>query len=197
MHKLSSSIGPRSQQGFTLVELMIVIVILGVLVTIAIPNMIGMQDRARVASVKANGRALQITVESFQIDRNRYPSTIQDLTTHEAYKVLQNPFTRAEGVAGADGMGAWRTNDNGAVGGGRLGATYDDALLSKGLAIYVGLDAEGRATTRFLGNGQNSTRPTVSYMIYACDRGGYPVRKFLLSPGDAPTPEAQRLLSGR
>jgi len=55
----------RDSKGFTLIELMIVVVILGVLAAIAIPNFISMQDRAREASVKANMHTVQLAIEDF------------------------------------------------------------------------------------------------------------------------------------
>ena len=57
----------RSSKGFTLVELMVVIVIIGLLAAIAIPNFIQMQSRAKEGGVKANMHTFQLAAEDYAI----------------------------------------------------------------------------------------------------------------------------------
>ena len=63
----------RASRGFTLIELLIVVAIIAILATIAIPNFMEAQTRSKVARVKSDLRTLATALESYATDNNAYP----------------------------------------------------------------------------------------------------------------------------
>ena len=67
------------QRGFTLLEVMVVIVILGLLATLVLPRVLGRQDQAMVTKAKADVQALSTALKMYKLDNFTYPSTDQGL----------------------------------------------------------------------------------------------------------------------
>lgn len=62
------------QAGFTLIELLVVVVIIGILASVAIPNFVGAQDKAKNSGVQANVHNVQTALEQFAVDNSgSYP----------------------------------------------------------------------------------------------------------------------------
>ena len=71
-----------SRKGFTILELLIVIAVIGILVGIALPRFKGMQDEGNIARAKGELRMLQTAVESYIIhNNNTAPATLSVLTS--------------------------------------------------------------------------------------------------------------------
>jgi general secretion pathway protein G len=69
----------RRARGFTLLEIMIVVVIIGVMVAMIAPKMLGNVDEARVTKAKADIQALETALTMYKLDNFTYPSTEQGL----------------------------------------------------------------------------------------------------------------------
>lgn len=70
----------RLQAGFTLIEIMVVVVILGILAAIIVPKVIDKPDQARVVRAKQDINAIQSALDLYRLDNGSYPTTDQGLT---------------------------------------------------------------------------------------------------------------------
>ncbi|KFC05164.1 general secretion pathway protein G [Trabulsiella guamensis ATCC 49490] len=68
------------QRGFTLLELMVVIVILGVLASLVVPNLMGNKARADKQKAVSDIVALEGALDMYKLDNHRYPTTEQGLS---------------------------------------------------------------------------------------------------------------------
>ncbi len=69
----------NDSRGFTLIELMVVIVILGILAGLIVPRIMGRPDEARQLKAKVQIESLETTLKLYKLDNGAYPSTEQGL----------------------------------------------------------------------------------------------------------------------
>lgn len=69
----------KQQSGFTLIEVMVVVAILGILATIVMTNVVGKDEQARVTAAKTGLAQISNALEMYKLDNHKYPSTDEGL----------------------------------------------------------------------------------------------------------------------
>jgi general secretion pathway protein G len=78
----------RRQRGFTLVEIMVVVVIIGILGMLVVPKLLGRTGEARVTAARTDISTLMQALKLYKLDNQRYPTTEQGLQA-----LVQKPTT--------------------------------------------------------------------------------------------------------
>ena len=73
------NVSHRLQRGFTLIEIMVVVVIIGILGALVVPKLMGKPQEARITAAKVDISSLMQALKIYKLDNQRYPSTEQGL----------------------------------------------------------------------------------------------------------------------
>lgn len=94
MKKSSTSLYFKS--GFTLIEMLIVMAILALLLTIALPRYFGALEKSRETTLKQNLKVLRVTLDKFYSDKGRYPDVLQELVEYKYLSAVPiDPITES------------------------------------------------------------------------------------------------------
>jgi general secretion pathway protein G len=91
--RATSSKSAFAERGFTLIEIMVVVVIIGLLAAIVAPSLMGNIDQASITRVKGDIRTIETALNLYRLDNFRYPSTdvgLQALVTNPGETVAPN-----------------------------------------------------------------------------------------------------------
>ena len=75
----AAGIATQRTRGFTLVEIMVVVVILGILAVLIVPRVVGRTDEARTVAAKQDVAAIMQAMKLYRLDNGRYPTTEQGI----------------------------------------------------------------------------------------------------------------------
>ena len=91
---LPSRTGRPAEQGFTLLELMIVMVVIGILAAIAIPAYVSSVRAAKEAVLREDLHVMRAAIDSYTVDKAKAPESLDDLVQSGYLKVMpKDPFT--------------------------------------------------------------------------------------------------------
>lgn len=122
----------QSVIGFTLIELMVVMTVIALLISIAVPRYFHSIDNAKEATLKQSLSVMREAVDKFYGDYERYPNSIQELVTKKYIRAMPvDPITEtAESWViispGLDATGSVYDIKSGAVGNAKDGSAYSE-----------------------------------------------------------------------
>ena len=93
----------NNEAGFTLMELMIVMMIIGILTTLAIPSFKAAIKNAQEAVLKEDLRVMRSAIDSYTMDKQKAPQSLQDLVQEGYLKVIpEDPMTKSRDTWNTD-----------------------------------------------------------------------------------------------
>lgn len=163
----------RTSNGFTVIEMLVVVVIIGILSAVAIPNYIAMQARAREGSLKSNMHTFQMECEDYAVASFGVYPTMADTVDQQLSGEFKNPFD--------DSIGrnkAWED---------RPGGPSSSVSAIPGITSYG--DSASGESYNIKGYGRSSELTLVLYAGNQSDDGGPALKKSGGSGGGRRAPD--------
>lgn len=92
----STAIGATGHRGFTLIEILVVLSLIALLLTIALPRYLGTLERARDTILIENLRSIREGIDKFHADTGRYPESLEDMVSKRYFKAMPiDPVTES------------------------------------------------------------------------------------------------------
>jgi general secretion pathway protein G len=127
------SIGKKKQSGFTLIELMIVVAIIGILASMAVVQLKSTKQKAMEAALKEDLYVLRNCIDQYFTDKGKYPDSLETLVD-DGYmrKIPVDPFTESDTTWVEEQAAGMNTGGGGGSGG--SGDAADDPAAQSGIA---------------------------------------------------------------